>query len=205
MATQQWSFARARKRSLSAMESPDGETIDPTGAASYKLSRSALRERYGARAIDATAPHSAADTMGNVGIETDPGGMLSTQAGWDKWFKKPAPRPPATAPMPSVATLAPATAMNPADLAPFAEKPPGSPVEYVDHAQRATERWFNANGVPIPRTGPRNYGDRFTSRYGSGSVSSIGDFRSKLAGKYSPDYERKLRNLATTFDDEFDF
>lgn len=214
MATQQWSFARARKRSLSAMESPDGETIDPTGAASYKLSRSALRERYGASAIDATAPHSAADTMGNVGIETDPGGMLSTEAGWNRWFHKPPPRPSPTAPMPSVATLAPSSQMNPADLAPFAESPslfrnptafgsldykapaptvmtngnarpfPRTPVEYADYAQRSAERWFYLQGLPIPKAGParpRQNGDNFTSRYGT--------------GKFSFSYEPKLRAL----------
>lgn len=66
---------------------------------------------------------------------------------------------------------------------------------YTASALDSSTKWFDAQGIPTPHARPRQYGDNFTSKFGTGSVSSIGKFRSKLAHEYIPQYELKLHML----------
>lgn len=75
---------------------------------------------------------------------------------------------------------------------------PKTGADYTASALEGATKWFDKQGLPVPQAAPRHYGDSFSSKFGSGSVSSVGKFRSKLAHEYIPQYELKLHMLGLT-------
>lgn len=162
----------------------------------YKPSRAALRDRYGARSIDASAPHSPADTMAGLSPVGVSGGRTDNST-WNSWFA--GALPTATPDAASMASIAEQSSLfNPGiPFVPMGDRPKTG-ADYTASALEGATKWFDKQGLPVPQAAPRHYGDNFSSKFGSGSVSSIGDYRSKLAGKFSFDYEPKLRALGLT-------
>lgn len=163
---QKWSF-----NSVGGTDSSD---------APYDLSRSALRARYGARVIDGSAPHSAADSMAGLSPVGMSGGRTDNST-WNSWFgSTPAP---STVPTPAIAAAERSSLFNPA--IPFVQMGQLKTREdYTASALDSATKWFDSQGLPIPKAGPtrpRQNGDNFTSRYGT--------------GKFSFSYEPKLRAL----------
>lgn len=116
---------------------------------------------------------------------------------WNSWFLTSLPT--ATPDAASMASIAEQSSLfNPGiPFVPMGDRPKTG-ADYTASALDGAIKWFDKQGLPVPQAAPRHHGDSFSSRFGSGSVSSVGDYRSKLAGKFSFDYEPKLRALGLT-------
>lgn len=164
--------------------------------APYKQSRYSLRERFGPRAIDASAPPSQRNEYPSAGIGTFGGGLTAP----DKWKGFFDPVTPSTG-MFSRGTLG-ATGASPlggqSNVASMIEGVPvqsalpqatptptmastaplqSAPVDYLKAAhQRSTEFWKNAQGnriaTPTAMGAPVQAGTSFRSKFGTGSVVS---------------------------------
>lgn len=161
-------------------------SIDPTGDAPYKLSRAAMRNAYGTRSIDASAPHSPRDTMGTSPVGVSGGRTASST--WNTFFR------------PTLAPVGPTDAKAMADLSSgsslFDPKVPftaATPSAMFGSAIAEHEAWFDRAGIPIPSNSSRRVGDHFMSKFGSGTV-----------GQGFEDVSRKLKMLGMA-SDEFDF
>jgi hypothetical protein len=172
-------MANALSRRRPAYDSDfDGESVVETGAP-YQLSRAAMRNRYGTRRIDASAPQAA----NSMSVPT-PGisGSRTPDSTWGAFFRN----------RPSLAPSGPADATGMASSVagsslfdpktPFKPMASTTPDSLFKSAIADNERWFDARGEAFqPTSRARRPGDRFTSRYGSGSVGLSVDAERKLA------------------------
>ncbi len=148
----------------------------------YQLSRSAQRARYGSRAIDASAPQAANDTMAGLSPVGVMGGRTPNST-WNSWFNSgvTASAPPASGAM---------SAQRGSSL--FDQSVPFVPKTRDDYMKTAFEsatKWFDAQGIPIPQAGPRKSGDNFTSQYGAGSVRFGYEPKLKALGMFDSEDE----------------
>lgn len=186
MATK-WTFSnRVSNRRMRDEEMATG-SIDPTGEAPYTQSRAALRDRYGSRQIDASAPHSPRDTMQGASPVGVSGGRTASST-WNTFFR------------PTLAPVGPTDAKAMADLStgsslfdPSVPFTAATPTAMFNTAKAEHEAWFDRTGNQLPTSQPRRVGDHFMSRFGSGTV-----------GAGFEDVSRKLKMLGMA-DDEFDF
>lgn len=178
-----WNFgpnnaSERRRRALTASELESGTTTG--GGAPYQLSRSAMREQYGARAIDASAPHSSRDTMTNL-TPTGVSGGFSDSGAWGRMFR-PSLGSGFTDPKAVTGIGGGSSLFDP--KVPFtAGGAPVTPTSMFGAAIDENEKWFNQRGLSIPDGAMRRYGDKFTSsKYGGGgSVHPQIDWQRKLA------------------------
>lgn len=164
----------------------------------YKQSRRTLRQQFGPRAIDASAPPSVRNMSSTaVGVGTFGGGLTAP----DRWtnFFRPAAQKTQTAaapvPVPATAGASPITPWSEAPEGSFApsgyEGPrtpipvspalPAAPVDYLQAAHQRSTQWMNAQGAGIaaPMAGAVQAGTSFRNKFGTGSVASESENRFK--------------------------
>lgn len=181
----------------------------------YQLSRSSLRKKFGARAIDASAPPSSRNsstTAAGVGAM----GGRTPDRNWTSFFR---PVTPDTS-MFSAGTMG-ATGASPLggtanvahiiegvpvqDSAPqtatptMASTPPlqSAPVDYLKAAHQRSTEWKNAQGGAIapPMAGQVQSGTSFRNKFGRGSIVSGSDYRLSRMMK------RATAGISRLFDD----
>lgn len=187
-----------------ADEYDDSYTGSRRPYAPYQQGRSALRRKFGSRAIDASALPSAQNSkMSNAGVGAMGG---KTQAhNWTSFF-----RPPTPAPTPTVAPLiegVPVHGVTPPT--PWSAAPEGSfapsgyegartpipvspalapaPVNYLKSAFDKATQFVNAQGGRTnPIAGSVQAGTSFRNRFGTGSVASASETKLKRLLRDTP-------------------